>query len=177
MGFVVSKIWPLWSPAGYDVPDEATGLTPRQKNIVQNTWKIVRADTKKNGIAFFMRFFEAHPEYQKLFKGFADVPKSELPKNGKLLGHALSVMYAINSIVDNLNDPESLVQVLEKIGISHGPRKITGSHFQNLAIVLINFLKEALGPSLMDATAEEAWRKSLEVANSLIIKALEMKDS
>ncbi|GBN68541.1 hypothetical protein AVEN_175511-1 [Araneus ventricosus] len=122
-------------------------------------------------------FFEVHPEYKKLFKGFAHVPKAELPQNGKLLGHALSVMYALNSIVDNLNDPESLVQVLEKIGISHGPRNITGTHFQNLAVVLVNFLKEALGPSLMDSTAEEAWRKSLEVANSLIVKALEMKET
>ncbi|CAL1265506.1 unnamed protein product [Larinioides sclopetarius] len=177
MGFFVSKIWPLWSPAGYDVPDPATGLTPRQKNLVQSTWKIVRADTKNNGIAFFMRFFDAHPEYQKLFKGFANVPRSELPQNGKLLGHALSVMYAINSIVDNLNDTESLVQILEKIGVSHIPRKISGKHFQNLAVVLVNFLKEALGPSLMDSTTEEAWRKSLEVANSLIIKALESKET
>ncbi|GIY11578.1 hypothetical protein CEXT_561311, partial [Caerostris extrusa] len=55
MGFIVSKfILPLWSPAGYDVPDPATGLTPRQKNIVQSTWKIVRADAKKNGILLFM---------------------------------------------------------------------------------------------------------------------------
>ncbi|GIX95362.1 hypothetical protein CDAR_499251 [Caerostris darwini] len=58
MGFIVSKlILPLWSPAGYDVPDPATGLTPRQKNIVQSTWKIVRADAKKNGILLFMRYF------------------------------------------------------------------------------------------------------------------------
>ncbi|GFT60083.1 hypothetical protein NPIL_313461 [Nephila pilipes] len=173
MGFVVSKLWSLRSPADYDEPDPATGITPRQKDIVQNTWKIVRAETRKNGIQFFIKFFETFPEYQKLFKGFANVPMSELPQNGKLLGHALSVMYALNSIVDNLYDIESLLQVLEKIGVSHQPRNIDGSHFQNLAIVLINFLKEALGPRLMNPAAEEAWRKSLEVANSVIIKALE----
>ncbi|GIY25003.1 GLOBIN domain-containing protein [Caerostris extrusa] len=107
-----------------------------------------------------------------MFKDFADVPIAELGSNKKLLGHALSVMYALNSIVDNLNDVESLIQVLQKTGESHQPRKISGYHFQNLAVVVINLLKEALGPSLMDATAEEAWRKTLEVANSIIIQAL-----
>ncbi|GFV19587.1 hypothetical protein TNCV_478131 [Trichonephila clavipes] len=136
MGFVVSKLWSLWSPAGYDEPDTATGITPRQRDIVQNTWKIVRAETRKNGIQFFLKFFETYPEYQKLFKGFANVPMSELPQNGKLLGHALSVMYALNSIVDNLSDVESLLQVLEKIGISHQPRRINGSHFQVVKIIV-----------------------------------------
>lgn len=54
-----------------------------------------------------------------------------------------------------------------------------GSHeliFQNLTTVVILFLKDVLGPTDFDKRAEEAWQKSLEVANSVIINALEGKE-
>lgn len=70
------------------------------------------------------------PEYQRLFKAFADVPADKLVKNGKLLGHATSVMYAINSIVDNLEDPGCLVELLHKTGTNHKQRNLTALHFQ-----------------------------------------------
>lgn len=90
---------------------------------------------------FCCRLFEQHPEYQKLFKAFADVPKDKLPTNGKLLGHATSVMYALNSIVDNLEDPVCLVELLHKVGSSHAPRNITRKHFEvNISIFLFSFL-------------------------------------
>lgn len=49
-------------------------------------------------------------------------------------------------------------------------------YLQNLAKVLIIVLEETLGTSVMDTRAKEAWTKTLDVANSVIIKALEEKD-
>ncbi|KAG8190591.1 hypothetical protein JTE90_017856 [Oedothorax gibbosus] len=176
MDFVLSKLSWLWTPAGHDVPDPVTGLTPRQKKIVQNTWKIVRADSKKNGILIFMKLFEHHPEYQPLFAGFAYVPLYRLPSNGKLVAHAISVMYSLSSVVDNLDEPQCLVQLLQKIGRSHRTRNISGEHIENLSDVIIMFLKEKLGPKVFDERCEEAWRKSLDVASSVIVTELEGTD-
>lgn len=90
----------------------------------------------------FYRLFETHPEYQRLFKAFADVPFEKLATNGRLLGHATSVMYALNSIIDNLEDPACLVELLHKIGSSHKTRNITPEHFQVFTFVF--FYKKIL---------------------------------
>ena len=55
MGYVLSKVLWFWTPADYDVPDNTTGLTPREKDIIQRTWKLVRADLKGNGIKLFLK--------------------------------------------------------------------------------------------------------------------------
>ena len=46
-------------------------------------YNIKTLKAKVNGIVInlFYRFFAAHPEYQKLFKGFADVPSEKLGEN------------------------------------------------------------------------------------------------
>ncbi|XP_042909335.1 globin [Parasteatoda tepidariorum] len=169
MGFIFSK---LWTPANYDDPDPATGLTPRQRDTVQNTWKIVRSNIKENGLTFFVKFFHKYPEYQKLFP-FADVPLEKLRDDKKVLAHAMAVMYALNSIVDSLGDVDCLVQILVRIGSGHKPRSIQPIHFENLASFLVSFLIEALGKSVMDDSAVEAWRTAFKAANGIIINALQ----
>ncbi|XP_054714517.1 globin-like [Uloborus diversus] len=173
MGFVVSKAHWFWTPADYDKPDSATGITPRQRDLVQSTWKIVRQDVKSNGIKLFLKFFDMFPDYQLLFKAFANTPRNELSKNVKLAAHATSVMYAISSLVDNLQDTECLVELLSKIGHSHRPRNLNKDHFLHLQETILIFLAEVLGASVMTIPAKEAWKKTLDVANSCIIKALE----
>ncbi|KAG0414807.1 hypothetical protein HPB47_008041, partial [Ixodes persulcatus] len=37
-----------------DVPDAKTGLTPREKGLVRDTWALVRKDVKANAIAIFL---------------------------------------------------------------------------------------------------------------------------
>ncbi|KAG8226556.1 hypothetical protein J437_LFUL000639, partial [Ladona fulva] len=112
-----------------DVPDEATGLTPRQKRAVAVTWDIVKKDLKGNGVELLHRFFTKHPQYQKNFKAFADVPLDELPNSKKFQAHANSVVYAVTSIVDNLDDPGCLVEMLRKLGQNHGQRHIPEQAF------------------------------------------------
>ncbi|KAL1467814.1 hypothetical protein MTO96_035959, partial [Rhipicephalus appendiculatus] len=37
-----------------DVADPKTGLTPREKGLVRDTWALVRKDIKANAIAIFL---------------------------------------------------------------------------------------------------------------------------
>lgn len=174
MGFLLSKLsWYPAEPPDYDVVDEKTGLTPRQKQIVKDTWDVVKLDIKVNGVDLFIMYFQKHPHYQKVFRAFSDVPISELKGNRRLLAHATSVMYAITSVVDNLNDPDCLVELLAKIGDSHIPRNLARHHFEDLGSVILEILEIKLGSRLMNDTAKDAWRKTLAVMNNLIVENLE----
>lgn len=42
--------------SGEDVPDPATGLTNREKNIVRETWSIIKQDVRGNGTDLFVRY-------------------------------------------------------------------------------------------------------------------------
>lgn len=174
MGFLLSKLsWTPAEPPDYDVVEPKTGLTPRQKQIVKDTWEIVKLDVKANGVELFIKYFQEHPEYQKFFRAFSDVPLSELRGNRRLLAHATSVMYAITSVVDNLDDPDCLIELLAKIGVSHIPRNLARHHFEHLSLTILELLEEKLGSRIMNDTAKDAWRKTLDIMNSIIVENLE----
>jgi hypothetical protein len=75
------------------------------------------------------RFFEANPSHQKHFKSFKDVPLKDLPSNPKFQAHCTSVMYALTSVVDNLDDTECLIEMLTKLGQNHQRHGISRQEF------------------------------------------------
>ena len=77
----------------------------------------------------FHSFFNQYPEYQQKFPGFAHVPLDQLAENRRLKAHAITVMNAINGLVDNLDDPEVLTELLIKTGQNHARRKLQLSDF------------------------------------------------
>lgn len=70
------------------------------------------------------------PEYQKLFRGFADTPMDQLPENRRFKAHAFTVVSAINGLIDNLDDPEMLCELLVKTGQNHAKRSIKIGDFK-----------------------------------------------
>jgi len=155
-----------------DIPDPKTGLTPRQKLVLKENWALVAKDIKGNGIDLFITFFKHHPEYQKDFQAFANVPFNELKTNKKLQAHAFSVMYALTSMIDNLDDIDCLLEILVKTGKTHGQRNIPLKKFEDLAVVVDGFLGEKLG-NVYTPFARCAWQKALEVINSVIKTGLD----
>lgn len=150
-----------------DVADPKTGLTPREKGLVRDTWALVRKDIKANAIAIFLTLFQRHPEYQKLFSGFAEVPPEALSTNPRLGAHAMSVAYAITSLVDSLDDAECLVELVRKIAISHTRRPVTVTNFEHTMVVIVDTLKERLGGKMTPA-AVAAWEKTLRLVVTVV---------
>ncbi|GAB6020441.1 hypothetical protein CHUAL_003134 [Chamberlinius hualienensis] len=182
MGALVSYFWaPRVSPnlsaefkddPSLDQLDSKTQLTARQKRVIEETWNLVEKDIRGNGVDFFIAFFKVHPTYQSYFKSFAEVPMDKLKENRKLHAHAFSVMHAIASMVSNLDDIDCLAEILTKTGLSHGGRNIKIEHFENLALVFVDFLQEKLG-SILTPFGRKAWAQALTVINSVIKPALE----
>ncbi|CAL8148411.1 unnamed protein product [Orchesella dallaii] len=150
-------------------------LTPEEEKSIRDTWALVSPDLKGNGIKFFIHFFTGYPEYQKLFRGFADVPLDKLPENKRLQAHAFTVLNAINGLVDNLDDPDVLTELLLKTGRNHARRKLRRGDFENLKTSLLEFLGKAL-KSHWSPEAENAWTKLLSVMVDKISEGLESPD-
>ena len=75
------------------------------------------------------RFFEEHPEYKNRFSNFKGMALSELRTSKKLAAHATNVMYSLTCVIDNLDDPLCLKELLIKLGKNHARHKVTEKEF------------------------------------------------
>lgn len=153
-----------------DVPDSNTGLTLRQRTAMVRTWDLVRPDMKQHGINFFIELFRREPELQTRFKGFTNKTEEELKTNRRFAAHGSTVLHAITTLVDNLDDTPTLLDLLKTTGANHHNRGIPRKDFDLLAPVLIIYLNKTLG-SAWTPVAEEAWIKGMKVINSVILSS------
>jgi hypothetical protein len=75
------------------------------------------------------RFFEANPRHLRYFKSFKDVHLKDLPSNKRFQAHCTSVMYALTSVVDSLDDTGCLIEILTKLGQNHQKHGISRQAF------------------------------------------------
>ncbi|XP_070533683.1 globin-like [Ptychodera flava] len=160
-----------WSSDG-DVPDPNTTLTPNEKKALRDTWSVIYANKRENGAAFFLKLFEVHPDYKKLFKNLEGINDlEELAKHPRLKAHGLRVMASFNSLVENLDDAEVLVQLLVDIGISHAKHKVKEENFNELGGIVLWLIETKSGNSYSEY-AKEAWTKAWGVMKPIMVKAL-----
>ncbi|XP_053975238.1 globin-like isoform X2 [Hylaeus anthracinus] len=143
--------------------DQATGLTEKQKKLVQNTWAVIRKDEVGSGIAVMTAFFTKYPEYQRYFSAFKDTPIDELPDNKRFQAHCASVITALSNVIDSLHDPGLMEASLIGLAERHKIRGQRKEEFQNLKDVVLEVLRQALGKQFTPEVAE-AWRKTLDAA-------------
>ncbi|KAK2578569.1 hypothetical protein KPH14_012215 [Odynerus spinipes] len=142
--------------------DEATGLTERQKKLVQNTWAIIKKDQVASGCAVMLAYFKEYPQYQQYFGAFKDVPLNELQNNKRFQAHCASIIATLSSVVDSLHDFGLLEANIITLAERHKKRGQTKEEFQNLKEVIRNVLRQALGKQYtMDVS--DAWDKTLNV--------------
>uniref|UniRef100_A0A1W7RAG5 Globin n=1 Tax=Hadrurus spadix TaxID=141984 RepID=A0A1W7RAG5_9SCOR len=174
MGTFLSTFLLTKSDPNIDIPDSELGLTKKEKGGIKQTWQVLKKDLKGTGVEVFVRFFTVYPDYQKLFRAFADVPLSELKQNKKLIAHATSVIYSLSSLVESLDDVENLKELTIKISESHLPRGVSKQQFAELGKVIVEFFEEKLG-KLLTPAAKTGWEKLLGVVASIAGEVAEEK--
>jgi len=150
-------------------------LTPSEEKLIRDTWALISSDLKGNGSNVFIRFFTDYPKYHKAFKSFANVPFEDLPKNKRFLAHSFTVISAVDGLVDNIDDPEMLDEMLLKTGINHARRKIAGDAFDEFQISFLGFLETTLKEK-WTSEAEEVWKTVVGLIISKIKDGLEADD-
>jgi hypothetical protein len=58
MGALLSYFWA--EDPGLDISDPKTGLTPRERQAVVDTWAMVKPDAKQTGVELFTRSVLCH---------------------------------------------------------------------------------------------------------------------
>ena len=87
------------------------------------------------------------------FQSFKNLELNTLRKNSTMHSHAITVMYSIGSLVDNLDDGEQLVLLVAKIVHNHVARGTGLKYFQvctsTFVLKVIFSIKESFNSSFL----------------------------
>lgn len=154
-------------------PNEITGLTDTEVKLIQQTWSILKKDMSNSGKELFILLFRDHPAYQRFFKSFADVPLDELSAYGKFQAHAVTVMYALTSFVDNLGSPEVLRDLVHRTARNHHFRGVSHVQFADFTKLLIPYFETKSNRKLQETT-RIAWAKVIAVLNTVFEEGIKL---
>ncbi|XP_029016654.1 myoglobin-like [Betta splendens] len=120
-------------------------------DLVLKHWELVEADYSGYGNLVLTRLFTEHPETQKLFPKFADIPQGELAGNADLSAHGAIVMKALGDLLKAKGNHES---ILKPLANTHATKhKIPFNNFQVITVVIAKVLEEKAG---LDAAGQKA---------------------
>jgi hemoglobin-like flavoprotein len=118
-------------------------MTPKQIELVQESFRKVLPIAEIAADMFYARLFELDPSLRKLFKG-------DMKKQGGML------MSMIASAVRGLKDPNALIPVLTALGRRHVGYGVMDAHYTTVAEALLWTLEKGLGADFTDET-RKAW--------------------
>lgn len=151
--------------------DNRPELTEEHKQIVQETWNIIKLDISRIGIVLFMRLFEKYPDVQQLFVHFRGLTTEELKNNKKLRDHGLRVLNTLDKCITRIDEQERLEKLLLELGQKHVLYNIKTEYLY----LLIPQLQQALMPVLGDKwtyLVESAWSAFLKYIIHIMAEAM-----
>lgn len=118
-------------------------ITPTQKGLVQETFRLVVPIAPTAAALFYQRLFDLDPKVRPMFKG-------DIGEQGMMLMQALALA------VKWLDRPEALRPVLRNLGRRHVKYGVTDAHYDTVGAALIWTLERGLGERFT-ADVREAW--------------------
>ncbi|XP_058497445.1 cytoglobin-2 [Solea solea] len=143
-----------------DRPERAEPLSDTEREIIQDTWGQVYKSCDDVGVSVLIRFFVNFPSAKQYFSQFQEMEDpEEMERSTQLRHHARRVMNAINTVVENLHDPEKVSSVLALVGKAHAIKhKVEPMYFKILSGVLLEVLSEDF-PEFFTAEVQMVWAK------------------
>ena len=92
---------------------DRSALSPKEISLIRDTWGLARRDADL-APKVFLRHFELHPETQKMFPRFADVPKDQLLSNKYFLQAAYNCFFGLTVIIKNIDEMNIVDHLLVK---------------------------------------------------------------
>src|SRR5258706_6439269 len=120
-----------------------TTMTPRQIEIVQQSFTKIAPIADIAADLFYTRLFALDPTLRALFRG-----------NMKTQGAMLMSM--IGNAVRALNNPTGLVPVLKQLGARHAGYGVNDQHYDTVGTALLWTLEQGMGDEFTPET-REAW--------------------
>lgn len=129
-------------------------MTPRQIELVQESFTKVLPIAPAAAQMFYERLFALDPTLRPLFKG-------NLKDQGRML------MMMIAGAVRGLSNPPALVPVLKDLGARHVGYGVKEQHYDTVGSALIWTLQEGLGQEFSDEVCE-AWVQAYQLLSSVM---------
>ncbi|XP_053939377.1 cytoglobin isoform X4 [Cuculus canorus] len=135
-------------------------ISDAEKKVIQETWSRVYANCEDVGVSILIRFFVNFPSAKQYFSQFKHMEDPlEMERSLQLRKHARRVMGAINTVVENLNDPEKVSSVLALVGKAHALKhKVEPIYFKKLIGVMLEVIAEEYANDFTPE-AHGAWTK------------------
>ncbi|PCJ71478.1 MAG: hemin receptor [Rhodobiaceae bacterium] len=107
-------------------------MTPMDRIRVQDSFEAVKPITEEAARLFYGRLFEIAPEVKPLFSG-------DMEEQG------VKLMKMLTIAVSGLNDLDSLVPALQKLGQGHVAYGVKADHYPKVGEALLWTLEQGLG--------------------------------
>ncbi|XP_027014635.2 cytoglobin-1 [Tachysurus fulvidraco] len=144
--------------------EKPEAFTEEERVTIKTTWSKVYDNKEAAGVAVLIRLFTSFPvakEYFSEFRHMEDVQEMQASK--QLQKHAVRVMTALNTLVENVQDGEKMASVVEQVAKSHAQKhKVEPRYFKILAGVILEVLVENF-PETFSEEAQRPWSKLMGV--------------
>lgn len=121
-------------------------------------WGPVEADYNGVGNEVLTRLFTEHPETQKLFPKFVNIPKSALASNADVSAHGATVLKKLGEL---LKAKGNHAAILKPLSVTHANKhKIPIDNFKLISEVVVKVMAEKAG---LDAPGQQALRNVMAV--------------
>ena len=136
-------------------------MTPKQIELVENSWDFIIANTTEAGLIFYNKLFELDPSLRELFKG--DI-KSQSQKLISLITFA----------VHKLNSLDEIMADVRALGVRHNKYRVKQEHYAIVAHALLWTLEKALGNQWTE-DLKAAWVTLYTVLSKTMIEAAQQE--
>jgi hemoglobin-like flavoprotein len=126
-------------------------MTPRQKQIVAESFPVIREIAIPVSLLFYGRLFDLNPSLRRLFK----IDMTEQSKK---------LVSMLETIVESIDDWEQIVPVLRELGQRHVTYGVKPEHYDTLCSALVWAFGQALQPGF-DDEVREAWTAVIQTVN------------
>jgi hemoglobin-like flavoprotein len=132
-------------------------MTPRDIELVQQSYAKVAPIADQAAAMFYARLFELDPSLKSLFRG-------DMAEQGKRL------MEMIAAAVHDLDDLDSLVPVVQDLGRRHVRYGVTADHYDTVGRALLDTLEKGLAEAFTD-DVRRAWTTVYGVLSTTMVAA------
>ena len=129
-------------------------MTPKQIQIVQESFQKVAPIAELAAELFYARLFELDPSLRPLFK-------TDMKRQG------MTLMTMLTSGVRGLANPQALVPVLRGLGRRHVSYGVNDAHYDTVGKALLDTLAHAFGDDFTPET-REAWAAAYALMSALM---------
>ncbi|MFM9957331.1 MAG: globin domain-containing protein [Phycisphaerales bacterium] len=126
---------------------------------LRSTYELVRAGGPRFAELFYAKLFKAAPHLRSMFRSD---PASQAEK----------LTAALDAVVANFSDPTGNAEMLSALGKRHAEYGARPQHYDLVIDLLIDAMRETLGPSVGQPALDE-WHMALRLISNQMIAAAE----